>query len=99
MTTNDPWMTPVFPPLTGRLRPSLLAFLPRCSPPSLRASPRAMQVGNLASEAVDPRADETKAILKAEDAFGRLLPHLFSNDWTTLVYALGAVQVRSKDLQ
>jgi len=49
-------------------------------------------VGNLASEAVDPEAQYTKAILKRRGAFGAVLPHLFSDDWTTLLYALGATQ-------
>ena len=49
-------------------------------------------IGNLASEAVDPNASATKALLKRFRAFERMLAHLFSSDWMTLVYALGAVQ-------
>ena len=50
-------------------------------------------IGNIASEAVDERADLTKDLLGQLGAFQGLLLHLFSEDWLTLVYALGAVQV------
>ena len=49
-------------------------------------------IGNIASEAVDPKADATKLQLKRHRAFGKMLRHLFSSDWMTLVYTLGAVQ-------
>ena len=49
-------------------------------------------IGNLASEAVDPQASATKAVLKRNRAFEYMLLRLFSSDWMTLVYALGAVQ-------
>jgi len=56
-------------------------------------------IGNIASDAVDSKADETKAILKQTGAFGRLLPHLWTEDWMTLVYALGAVQNTCTELE
>ena len=49
-------------------------------------------VGNIASEAVDPNAEKTKAVLKRHRAFEKMLAHLFSDDWMTLVYTLGAIQ-------
>ena len=49
-------------------------------------------IGNLASEAVDPKANATKAVIKRHKAFAHMLIHLFSSDWMTLVYTLGAVQ-------
>ena len=49
-------------------------------------------VGNIASEAVDANADKTKAVLKKHKAFEKMLHHLFSDDWMTLVYTLGAIQ-------
>ncbi|KOO27305.1 hypothetical protein Ctob_002298 [Chrysochromulina tobinii] len=50
-------------------------------------------VGNLASVAVDPNAEKTKVLLKTAGAFGLLLPHIFSEEQTTLVSALSAVQI------
>ena len=50
-------------------------------------------VGNLASEAVDPQADKSRAILKEHEAFRRLLRRLFDTDPNDLVHALGAMQV------
>jgi hypothetical protein len=52
-----------------------------------------MLVGNLASVAVDPDAEKTKVLLKTVGAFGLLLPHIFSEEQTTLVSALSAVQI------
>ena len=49
-------------------------------------------IGNIASEAVDPMAEKTKTLLKRHRAFEKMMVHLFSADWTTLVYTLGAVQ-------
>ena len=49
-------------------------------------------LGNLASDAVDASSTLTKVRLKELGAFEALLPHLFSDVWLTLVYALGAVQ-------
>ena len=49
-------------------------------------------IGNIASDAVDPKAALTKKVLKRINAFDTLLGHLYSSDWMTLVYALGAVQ-------
>jgi len=54
--------------------------------------PALLLVGNIASEAVDVAADKTKHVLKRMSAFEKLLVHLFTDDWTTLVYALGALQ-------
>jgi hypothetical protein len=49
--------------------------------------------GNLAhSLAVDPRADLSQHALKEAGAFDHLLPHLFSTDHTTLLFALAAIQ-------
>ena len=49
--------------------------------------------GNLAhSSAVDPRADLNQHALKEAGAFDHLLPHLFSTDQTTLLFALAAIQ-------
>ena len=56
-------------------------------------------IGNLASDAVDPNSVLTKGVLKECGCFERLLPHLFSDDWLTLVYALGAVQNTCTDLE
>ena len=56
-------------------------------------------IGNLASDAVDPNSVLTKGVLKEVGCFERLLPHLFSEDWLTLVYALGAVQNTCTDLE
>ena len=49
-------------------------------------------VGNLGSDAVDSQAEKTRKLLKQHRAFEYLLPHIFSDDWMTLVYSLGAVQ-------
>ena len=49
-------------------------------------------IGNLASEAVDTNAMQTKLEFRKLGGFDLLLPHLFSADWVSLVYALGAVQ-------
>ena len=65
--------------LLGRAEPSL-------HQPALRL------VGNLASEAVDPRAALTKAEFKELGGFEKLLPYLFAAEWVSLVYALGAMQ-------
>ena len=55
--------------------------------------PAMLLVGNLASTAVDSHAEKTKKLLKESDAFKCIIEHLFDTDWTTLVYALGAMQV------
>ncbi len=49
-------------------------------------------IGNLASEAVDARAEETKILLHELGGFDEVLPLIYSPSDTTLVYALGAVQ-------
>ena len=49
-------------------------------------------LGNLATDAVDPRADETRAQLKATGGFESLLQHLFSTNTLTVTYALGAIR-------
>ena len=49
-------------------------------------------VGNMGSDSVDTLAEKTRAILKRERIFELLVPHMFAEDWLTLVYALGAVQ-------
>lgn len=49
-------------------------------------------IGNLASEAVDARAEETKTLLRELNGFDAVLPLIFSSSEPTLVYALGAVQ-------
>ena len=56
-------------------------------------------VGNIASEAVDPAAEKTKALLKRHRAFEKMITHLFSSDWMTLVYTLGAVQNTCTELE
>ena len=56
-------------------------------------------IGNLASDAVDPNSVLTKGVLKEVGCFELLLPHLFSEDWLTLVYALGAVQNTCADAE
>ena len=80
---------------TGAL-PSLVRCLEETRP-SIH-QPALVLVGNLASEAFDPQASLTKALLKREGCFERLLPHLYSDDWRTLLYSLGAVQNLSTDL-
>lgn len=49
-------------------------------------------IGNLASGAVDPQANETKALLHELGGFPRVLPLIYSESPPTTVYALGAVQ-------
>ena len=56
-------------------------------------------LGNLASDAVDASSTLTKVRLKELGAFEALLPHLFSDVWLTLVYALGAVQNMCTDVE
>ena len=63
----------------------------RSSVPSIHQTAMLL-IGNLASEAVDPQASATKAVIKRHKAFEHMLLHLFSSDWMTLVYTLGAVQ-------
>ena len=46
-------------------------------------------IGNLASDAFDPESGLSKAILKEVGCFERVLPHLYSNDWLTLVRVPG----------
>ena len=54
-------------------------------------------IGNLASEAVDANASRTKKLLKRHVAFPKILKHIFSDDWMTLVYSLGAIQNTCND--
>ncbi|KAL1526364.1 hypothetical protein AB1Y20_015078 [Prymnesium parvum] len=56
-------------------------------------------VGNVASDAVDSQASLTRARLQRVDAFSKLLRYVFSSDWITLVYALGAVQNTCTELE
>ena len=49
-------------------------------------------IGNLATDAVDPFAEETKKKLKSIGGFEKLLPHLYSQNALTVTYALGAVR-------
>ena len=49
-------------------------------------------IGNLASNAVDSHAEETKRLLHDLGAFPRVLPLIYSQSNATIVYALGAVQ-------
>ena len=56
-------------------------------------------LGNLASDAVDASSTLTKVRLKELSAFEALLPHLYSDVWLTLVYALGAVQNMCTDVE
>ena len=49
-------------------------------------------LGNMCSEEVDGHAAATKAIFKLSHGFEYLLKFLFSPDWLTVIYALGAVQ-------
>ena len=49
-------------------------------------------IGNLASNAVDKQADETKRLLHEFDAFPRVLHLINSPQPSTIVYALGALQ-------
>ena len=58
-----------------------------------------MLLGNLASDAVDPQASLTKALIRRHGTFDVMAASLFSSDWTTLVYALGAVQNVGHELQ
>ena len=58
-----------------------------------------MLLGNLASEAVDSQASLTKAIIRRHGTFEVMAASLFSSDWTTLVYALGAVQNICHEMQ
>ena len=58
-----------------------------------------MLLGNLACAAVDSQAAATKAILRRHGTFDAIVASLFSSDWTTLVYALGAVQNMCHELQ
>ena len=60
-------------------------------------NPRAQQdalriIGNLASSAVDAQAAETKRLLDELGAFQRILPLIYAQSVTTVVYALGSVQ-------
>ena len=55
-------------------------------------------LGNLSTEAVDPLADKTKALLKELDGFARLIPHIFSDQALTVAYALGAIQNTCTDI-
>ena len=49
-------------------------------------------IGNLASNAVDPQAVETKRLLFELGAFPMVLRRIFSSSGPTIVYALGSVQ-------
>ena len=49
-------------------------------------------IGNLASNAVDSHAEETRRLLHDLGAFPRVLPLIYSQSTVTIVYALGAVQ-------
>ena len=49
-------------------------------------------IGNLASDAVDLNARETKQMIYELRGFDRVLPLIWAEDELTLVYALGAVQ-------
>ena len=49
-------------------------------------------LGNLASSAVDAQAAETKRLLDELGAFERILPLIYAQSVTTVVYALGSVQ-------
>lgn len=55
-------------------------------------------LGNFASDAFDSRSSLTKDQLKEVGCFERVMPHLYSEDWLTLVYALGCVQNMCTDL-
>ncbi|EOD05282.1 hypothetical protein EMIHUDRAFT_198910 [Emiliania huxleyi CCMP1516] len=54
-------------------------------------------LGNMCSEEVDGHAAATKAIFKLSHGFEYLLQFLFSPDWLTVIYALGAVQNTCRD--
>lgn len=57
-------------------------------------------LGNLAADTIDPRgAAETKRRFHEADGIPKLLPHLFSADGTTLLYAAGAIMNASSDAQ
>ena len=56
-----------------------------------------MVLGNLASAAVDPHAQLTKAAINELDGASVLLPLLESDDWVTQMYAVGAVQNLADD--
>lgn len=50
-------------------------------------------IGNLSSDSVDSQAERTRQIFKSHAGFESLARHLTSSDdWTTLVYTLGAIQ-------
>lgn len=49
-------------------------------------------IGNLASNAVDPNAADTKRMLFELGAFDKILQRIHSNSGPTVVYALGSVQ-------
>ena len=56
-------------------------------------------LGNLSTDAVDPRAYLTKARLKQLDGFPKLIPHIFSEQALTVAYALGALQNTCTDIE
>ena len=49
-------------------------------------------LGNLCSESVDAKANETKECIWELGGLSALLPHCEEDDPTTLMYALGALQ-------
>ena len=49
-------------------------------------------IGNVATEALDPNAAETKRKIKEVGGFEKMLPHLYSENSTTVTYALGAIR-------
>jgi len=51
-----------------------------------------MLVGNMCSKQADPQAQLTHEALATAHGFEAILPFLFADDSTTLIYALGAVQ-------
>ena len=50
-------------------------------------------IGNLSSDTVDSQAERTRQLFKSQRGFDSLVRHLTSSDdWTTIVYTLGAIQ-------
>ena len=60
------------------------------SPPIHRMA--LLLIGNMCSAEVDPEAESTKKQLREHQIFTALLPHLWSSDYMTLIYSLGAMQ-------
>eukprot|EP00966_Prymnesium_polylepis_P060502 1403830-Prymnesium_polylepis.1 len=56
-------------------------------------------LGNLSTDSVDPKSEDTKKHFKEINGFSRLIPHLFSDQALTVAYALGAIQNTCTDIE